>query len=381
MEIASSYILSEYTKLSANPMAINGDIDQILVLPFFPEHVLMKLIDEANVHFTSQPVLIDVPDDVYVIGDLHGNIRDLIRILKQTFFLNSTSSRVLFLGDYVDRGEFSLEVITLLLAIILQFPDRVFMIRGNHEFRNVNEKYGFKDEIMLQYESEALWNAFNDKVFDYMPIAALINTKILCVHGGISPNMSIKVLREVKRPLTSYEGSEMLTSLMWSDPESSFSMYHESDRGCGYKFGGRAVKAFLQENNLEKIYRAHQYQPKGIKIMFQNRLITVFSCSNYCNVLNNSLSFLYSLNCEEKYFELQPLPLLKRKDAVYRNIFVNKTVSNPILSLNLQKMPTQLKALNQKSSRKPVCCRSRIIKQQLTPKRSSLISLTQHINL
>lgn len=140
--------------------------------------------------------------------DLHGNIRDLIRILKSISFLES-DLKILFLGDYVDKGNFSLEVITLLFSLFLQFPERIFLLRGNHEFSNVNVEYGFKDELYKQYKNDRLWEKFNS-VFNWLPIAALIGNKIICFHGGISPQLkNIDQIRSIERPISTFRGNNL----------------------------------------------------------------------------------------------------------------------------------------------------------------------------
>ncbi|OHT00044.1 hypothetical protein TRFO_33324 [Tritrichomonas foetus] len=149
---ASSFILSEYDRLQTSTESTESDLASNVVLPRFSPDTILALCQEASEVLQKKPTLLNLTGEFYVIGDLHGNIRDLLRILVAARF-QVTDVKLLFLGDYVDRGEFSIEVISLLLAMMIQFPDRVFLLRGNHEFAEVNEKYGFRDQLITEYSA------------------------------------------------------------------------------------------------------------------------------------------------------------------------------------------------------------------------------------
>jgi len=118
-------------------------------------------------------------------GDTHGQFYDLLRLFNLAGF--PPDSNYLFLGDYVDRGRHSIEVMCLLLAYKIKYPENFFILRGNHETDSISWMYGFYDECKRKY-SVKLWKAFVD-LFNCLPVAALINEKILCMHGGISRNL------------------------------------------------------------------------------------------------------------------------------------------------------------------------------------------------
>lgn len=182
----SSFILSNYRHLlNGNNESVEKIGSDELKIPSFSEDMLINLCNSAiDVLKQKNQTLIKIEIPAIVIGDLHGNLHDLIRIMNSIddIFTNN----LLFLGDYVDRGQFQIETITLLLALRIEYPDNFFLIRGNHEFIDINATGGFKDEILNAGYSETLFEKFNEAFF-YLPIAALIDDQIFCVHGGLSP--------------------------------------------------------------------------------------------------------------------------------------------------------------------------------------------------
>lgn len=149
------------------------------------------------------------------LGDVHGQFTDLLRLFEYGGF--PPEANYLFLGDYVDRGKQSIETIILLLAYKVKFKENFFLLRGNHECGQINRIYGFYDECKNRY-SIRLWKEFQD-VFNCMPIAALIDDKILCMHGGLSPELvTVSQLQQITRP-TEVPEDGLLCDLLWSDPE------------------------------------------------------------------------------------------------------------------------------------------------------------------
>lgn len=253
---------------------------------------------------------------VYVVGDIHGNIFDLIRVLVYT--CTPPISQILFLGDYVDRGEFSLEVITLLFALYCAYPEKIVLLRGNHEFSNVNSTYGFQDEIHKEYKSLTLWNEVN-KVFEWLPLAAVVSNAVFCVHGGLSPQFNnLKQLEVISRPMSDYDHSDLVSDLVWSDPSGATQSYTRSQRGSGVTFGVVAVQSFLRSTNLKYIIRGHQCVPLGISRFGQNTVYTVFSCSNYEDCEGNRCGILFiSADIKLQAFSLPAITQIPRKDVVF----------------------------------------------------------------
>lgn len=260
-------------------------IGRTIPIPFFPEAVLQDLCTETIPFLQKWDSLVELQAPIYVIGDIHGNLFDLIRI----FILcgRPPQSRFLFLGDYVDRGSYSTEVITYLFALSLAYPGYVIMLRGNHEFSNINAIYGFKEEVTMLYDTADLYDRFNE-VFSWLPIAATVNRTILCVHGGPSPLLKdLRDFNDFPRPLQTCD-HPVVSDLVWSDPSEGTEGYVRSKRGSGVQFGEEALEKFLQETNLKKIVRAHQCVQLGIGWFAGEKLYTVFSCSNYVDASNNN---------------------------------------------------------------------------------------------
>ena len=230
-------------------------------------------------NFRNLPNILQITSPVTIVGDIHGNINDLLRIFA--YFSPPPTTHYLFLGDYVDRGMHSLSVITLLLAMMIKYPGQVSIIRGNHEFGLINRYYGFFDEIITKYEDDSLWNLFQE-TFNYMPLCAIIDNKVFCVHGGISPLLkTVQDIALVKKPLESYLENEMICDVLWSDPDDSKEAFTENRRGLGCKYSADAVHNFLEANRLSLLIRAHQCVINGISLFADKTGMTVFSSSNY----------------------------------------------------------------------------------------------------
>ena len=248
-------------------------------IPHLRANELLALCENATEILKSQEVLVEIPHGTYVIGDIHGNIHDLLRILHRTGL--PPNCHLLFLGDYVDRGTYSTEVISLLLSLLVEYPDHVVLLRGNHEFAKINSQYGFKAELDSAYhsDSDAVHAAVNN-VFNWLPFSAIVQGTTLCVHGGISPRINgIAHLKSIPRPLDSYKG--IVSDLVWSDPAPPGFSSGPNLRGQGYMFCEMITAKFLDANGLKMLIRSHQCVSPGIVLLHQNRTCTVFSSSNY----------------------------------------------------------------------------------------------------
>jgi len=211
------------------------------------------------------------------------------------------------MGDFVDRGFYSVETFLLLLALKVRYPDRIFLIRGNHESRQITQVYGFYDECLRKYGTLNVWR-YCVEVFDYLSLAAIIDGVVLGVHGGLSPNIStIDQVRSIDRKQeVPHEGP--MCDLLWSDPE-EVPGWGLSPRGAGYLFGGDICKQFNYVNGLNFIARAHQLVMEGYKWMFDGQLVTVWSAPNYCYRCGNVASVLElgeDLRYEFKVFREAP---------------------------------------------------------------------------
>ncbi|ORE23316.1 serine/threonine-protein phosphatase 4 catalytic subunit [Rhizopus microsporus] len=255
------------------------------------------LIEESNVQKVDSPVTI--------CGDIHGQFHDL----KELFRVGGEcpETNYLFMGDFVDRGYYSVETFLLLLALKVRYPDRITLIRGNHESRQITQVYGFYDECIRKYGSATVWRYCCD-IFDFLTLSAIIDDKVLCVHGGLSPSINtLDQIRTIDRKQeVPHDGA--MCDLLWSDPE-EIEGWGYSPRGAGYLFGGDVVEAFLRTNGLNFIARAHQLVMEGYKPMFDHKIVTVWSAPNYCYRCGNVAAILKldeHLNTEYKMFDAAP---------------------------------------------------------------------------
>ena len=291
-------VINSYSKLWEKPLLPGTP------LPGFSERDMTDLCHRTVERLSkNNETLLELSSPIMVIGDIHGSIEDLLRIFR--LFKPPPETRYLFLGDYVDRGDNSLEVMTILMALFCKFPDHVFLLRGNHEFSHINKLYGFYEEITDSYRKPTLWNIFQ-RVFSYLPLAAILNKETFCVHGGLSPYLKkVSSIRDIKLPVLNYNGQPLISDLMWSDPSDRFDEFSKSPRGSGVLFGKVAVKNFLTKNNLKFMVRAHQCTTTGVHAFAGTLGMTVFSCSDYCSLLaNRSGAIQFKASGEVRFFSL-----------------------------------------------------------------------------
>ncbi|AET37991.1 protein-serine/threonine phosphatase Ecym_2244 [Eremothecium cymbalariae DBVPG len=251
----------------------------------FPFHSweVQLICATAREIFLDQPSLLRLQAPIKIVGDVHGQFTDLLRVLKLSGIPHDTN--YLFLGDYVDRGKQSLETIILLLCYKIKYPDRFFMLRGNHESANVTKMYGFYDECKRRMSTKA-WKQFVD-VFNTLPFAAIVQEKIFCVHGGISPQLAnMKQIEKIARP-TDIPEEGWLTDLLWSDPDPAVSEWALNDRGVSYTFGKRNVYDFCSNFKFDLIIRGHMVVEDGYEFFAKKKFVTIFSAPNYCGQFQN----------------------------------------------------------------------------------------------
>ncbi|KAI9301809.1 Metallo-dependent phosphatase-like protein [Cunninghamella echinulata] len=244
---------------------------------------IVSICHSAQACFLSQPTLIELSPNVKIVGDVHGQYTDLIRLFGMGGY--PPNANYLFLGDYVDRGKQSLETILLLLCYKLKYPSNFFLLRGNHETDNVSRVYGFYDECKRRINAK-IWKTFVD-VFNTMPLAALVADKIFCVHGGLSPSLqSLDEIRAIQRPCDIPDYG-LLNDLLWSDPSDTAIDWEENERGVSYCFGKKIVDEFLAKHDLDLVCRAHMVVEDGYEFFNNRTLVTVFSAPNYCGEFDN----------------------------------------------------------------------------------------------
>ncbi|CAP20911.1 Protein CBG24259 [Caenorhabditis briggsae] len=247
---------------------------------------ILRLAHTCKRIFESQARLIEIDGPVRICGDLHAQFPDLIRLFAQGGF--PPDSNYLFLGDYVDRGAYNLEVLLLCLSYKARYPNNFIMLRGNHEQAHINSQFGFKEEIFTRKgEFAPVIYAEITKMMDVMPIVGLIGGRILCMHGGLSKHLkSLEDLRNLKCPFN-LEEECLENDLMWSDP-GSVKGWEPNTRGASFTFGEDVVHEYCKMLDIDLIVRGHQVVQDGYEFFANKKLVTVFSAPHYSGTFTNS---------------------------------------------------------------------------------------------
>ncbi|MBY9002794.1 MAG: metallophosphoesterase [Candidatus Lokiarchaeota archaeon] len=270
-------------KLVQNPFLISSlkfeEIYQILfrVYDIFREENFIIEINSQNIE-----------DFGYVIGDIHGNLQSLNYYTK--LIQEKNPKFVVFLGDIVDRGPYQLECLILIFALKILFPQKVFLLRGNHETIEMNKQYEFYNLILTKFHQLSKFDSIL-MVYEVLPLCCIINTKILCVHGGISNNFN--VIKQLKNRKTGNNTNltnilrDSMFQMMWNDPKEGIQGFSSSYRGEGINFFGKDVFIdFIEKNNLRYLIRSHECFSEGYRWFFNKRLLSIFSSYNYHGTLN-----------------------------------------------------------------------------------------------
>jgi len=251
---------------------------------------IMTICKRVEAFFLHEPSLLHLQAPINIVGDIHGQFLDLLRYFEEGGF--PPNANYLFLGDYVDRGRMGIECTILLFCYKLRYPDRFFMLRGNHECSQISRMYGFYDECKAKY-NEDCWSYFND-VFRTLPLAAIVSNRLFATHGGLSPDLqSLDDIDKIQRP-TDVPINGLLCDLLWADPNPDIDSWDISDRGVSFLFGKFTLEQFLAAYDFDLFVRAHQVVEEGYEFFPRNsrRLVTVFSAANYCGSFDNAGAML-----------------------------------------------------------------------------------------
>jgi len=306
----------------------------------------LKLVKDACKLFKNEGNLLHLQDPLTVVGDIHGQFYDAIKLLE--IGGNPEKRKYLFLGDFVDRGSFSIEVLAMLYALKLAHPETIYMLRGNHECRQMTTFFNFRTECLYKYDQET-YDVIMDS-FDLMPLACVINGKFLALHGGLSPEL--KTLEDIGKIDRFKEPPKqgIFCDLLWSDPVDNEegvcdNIYKFNNiRGCSYFFGNEAITKFLTKNNLLCLIRAHEAQIEGFKMHTWTKkaefpaVITVFSAPNYCDVYNNKGAIITfensTLNIQQFNYTPHPYILPNFMDVFSWSLpFVGEKISEMLFHL------------------------------------------------
>ena len=253
---------------------------------------LILVFREAVTLFREENMILELKkeypqDKVIVIGDLHGDLKSLIKLIE--IIRKENPKYVVFLGDIVDRGLYQLECLILVLALKIKDSNKYYLLKGNHETLEVNRNYGFFQDFLNRFKDPKKFNQVT-AIYNALPYSALVNESILCLHGGIPEEFNVfNRLRGIKTSeinLTYENTAKSLLQIMWNDPKPNLKGFTESFRGRDIKFFGEDVFSdFMRENKLDYLIRAHERFPEGYKWFFNKRLLSIFSSINYRGML------------------------------------------------------------------------------------------------
>jgi len=294
------------SKLGASDISnLDRQLEQLYQCKPLPEAEVKALCEKAKEVLSEESNAQPVRAPVTICGDIHGQFHDLIELFK--IGGKPPETNYLFMGDYVDRGHHSVETVTLLVALKVRYRDRITILRGNHESRQITQVYGFYDECCRKYGNPNVWKHFTE-LFDYLPLTAVVENQIFCLHGGLSPSVDtldqIRALDRIQE--VPHEGP--MCDLLWSDPDNR-SGWGISPRGAGYTFGQDISEQFNHTNNLKLIARAHQLVMDGYSETHDKNVVTVFSAPNYCYRCGNQAAILeVDEQLRYNYTQFDPAP-------------------------------------------------------------------------
>jgi serine/threonine-protein phosphatase 5 len=316
------------------------DVDNIDIPMEWVEDMVERFKNQKKIHYKYAVIVllkaiklfqsmkslyhINVPADkeITVCGDTHGQFYDLLNIFKLNG-MPSEENPYLFNGDFVDRGSFSCEIILSLLAFKVACPSSIHLTRGNHESRDLNKMYGFQGEVKAKY-NETLFELFQE-VFNWLPLAAVINNKVIVVHGGIPSQDGVKLadIEKINRNCP-IPPDGIMCDLLWADPQKAQGK-GVNKRGVSYTYGPDHTKRFLDENQLELLVRSHEVKMDGYEVEADGRLVTLFSAPNYCDSVNNKGALIRFKGSDMKpnYIQFSAVPHPNVKPMAYSSPLFN----------------------------------------------------------
>lgn len=289
-----------------------GIREQIYKCEVIDEETVARLLLKLNDLLNRENNILLLTSPIVICGDIHGQMYDLVELFQVSHGFDenkkwTNKKKYLFMGDYVDRGYHSLNTFLLLVTLKVQYPYKISLLRGNHESRQISHTYGFYNEIVANYGHAGLWTMCND-TFDLLPIAALVDSDIFCVHGGLSPSLPLIERISLIERQQEIPTDGPFADLVWSDPEEKARTYRQNTRGAGFLFGKDQCSAFNRINRLRMVCRSHQLAMKGFEKYFGDsnkvpdwRLITVWSAPDYTYRSGNKASVLHVYDTEPDF--------------------------------------------------------------------------------
>ncbi|KAK8838904.1 hypothetical protein M9Y10_032361 [Tritrichomonas musculus] len=314
----------------------------------FDINTAIQIAEEVNKLLKKEPSVLQITtkapesSDFIIVGDIHGNLNSLARIFTEKGYPPQT--RYLFLGDYVDRGENSCEVLVLLYSLKCLFPNDIFLIRGNHEFKDMTDIYGFKAECIKRIPEKSAENFYNKitDTFASLPICAILNDSIFCVHGGISALVENREqLLNVKKVGHLFcRDDSVQAEFLWNDPSDETKFYEQSSRGIGCIFGLDALNIFLTNMDFKLVIRGHQSVATGYEwpLGEDAGILTVFSSLDYCGTYNDgAIAIIPNEDNDNSLVKVQTIYVLTKRDF----LSFKYEIPSSLLEKQLIHMPVQ----------------------------------------
>ena len=255
-----------------------------------------SLLEEANIVFEREPMLIKLNTiaNSIIVGDTHGDLESS-KYLINKYIEDDSINFVIFLGDYVDRGPKQIENINYLVEKKLQYPKKLLLLRGNHEWLEVNQNYGFYNEVITKLNHNKYEKYL--EMFSKMSISFISSNPInvIGVHAGIPVNpkreqvYNLKDINKIEKNQKTYDSDNLITQLVWNDPKNEVKYAQSSWRGAGYFFGKEAFNEFMDQNNLDFCFRSHEAFQK-VRMFFNDRLYSIFTCLPHYGITPNFLN-------------------------------------------------------------------------------------------
>jgi len=324
-------------------MMKDGEINPTYIKELFlgrrllPNSVVCDIITKGIEILKGESNVIRVPTPIVIAGDIHGQFYDLIHIFEK--FGDLPKGRFLFLGDYVDRGNFSCECIFYLIALKVCYPDRIFLLRGNHETRMQTSTHSTRQEVISKYGND-VYNMLLT-LFDAFPFASIVGETLFCAHGGLSPDLKlVNDLDDISRFHEPMSGS-IIHDILWSDPHPDFDQISNitfeanTNRGCSYFYSYHDVCRFLEINHLKSLVRSHSVEPRGFKLFKKKdqilpSVISLFSAPHYAGVYDNKGAVLYfdGKNAHIVQFDASPQPFVLPKSMDLMDVLLPVTIDH-----------------------------------------------------
>jgi len=293
---------------------------------YLQEEIISNLIKSVTNLFKAESPLLRLSGSFVIVGDIHGNIDFLIRLFQELHYPNASSSheysknesdssintsqshstKYLFLGDYIDRGKNSIEVILLLYSLKVLFPTQIYLLRGNHETNQFKKNSTFKNECLNHLSTESYKRFLGS--FSFLPLAAVVNNSILCLHGGISPYLeTLEDIQNTQMPLREIDGTTIASDILWSDPRYGIDYFKDSTRGLGCFFSQDALGVFLEVNNLKTLIRGHEFYESGYSWDFDHDCLTLCSSTDFNGTNSSAAVAMVDLDGSIEIRTFQPL--------------------------------------------------------------------------